>query len=86
MCRYNGGEGFVPGAMFKKFDKRQGTVYVKKVRMLVIIIKTFDVLHMSRRTKLMPSFLVYPKFRYKEILPTDVALKSCQHSSQTGEH
>lgn len=34
LCRYNGGEGFVPGAMFKKFDKRQGTVYVKKVRML----------------------------------------------------
>ena len=30
-CRYNGGEGFVPGAMFKKFDKRQATVYVKKV-------------------------------------------------------
>lgn len=31
MHRYNGGEGFVPGAMFKKFDKRQATVYVKKV-------------------------------------------------------
>ena len=29
--RYNGGEGFVPGAMFRKFDKRQATVYVKKV-------------------------------------------------------
>lgn len=39
LCRYNGGEGFVPGAMFKKFDKRQATVYVKKVRMLMI--KTF---------------------------------------------
>ncbi len=30
-CRYNGGEGYVPGAMFKRFDKRQATVYVKKV-------------------------------------------------------
>lgn len=29
--RYNGGEGFVPGAMFRKFDKRQATLYVKKV-------------------------------------------------------
>lgn len=30
-CRYNGGEGYVPGAMFRKFDKRQATVYVKNV-------------------------------------------------------
>lgn len=30
-CRYNGGEGFVPGAMLRKFDKRQATIYVKKV-------------------------------------------------------
>ena len=34
MCvyyRYNGGEGFVPGSMFRKFDRRQGTAYVKNV-------------------------------------------------------
>ena len=30
-CRYNGGEGYVPGTLFKRFDKRQATVYVKKV-------------------------------------------------------
>ena len=30
-CRYNGGEGFVPGAMFRKFDRRQGTAYVRNV-------------------------------------------------------
>lgn len=29
--RYNGGEGFVPGSMFRKFDRRQGTAYVKNV-------------------------------------------------------
>ena len=33
MYRYNGGEGMVPGALFKKFSsKRQATVYVGKVR------------------------------------------------------
>ena len=37
LCRYNGGEGFVPGAMFKKFDKRQATVYVKKVGSFLVI-------------------------------------------------
>ena len=31
MYRYNGGEGFVPGSMFRKFDRRQGTAYVKNV-------------------------------------------------------
>ncbi|CAI8044016.1 hypothetical protein GBAR_LOCUS24424 [Geodia barretti] len=31
-CRYNGGEGFVPGSMFRKFDRRQGTAYVKNIR------------------------------------------------------
>ena len=31
MCRYNGGEGYVPGSMFRKFDRRQGTAYVKNV-------------------------------------------------------
>ena len=29
--RYNGGEGFVPGAMFNKFDRRQDPTYVKNV-------------------------------------------------------
>ena len=28
--RYNGREGFVPGTLFKKFD-RQATVYIRKV-------------------------------------------------------
>ena len=29
--RYNGGEGYVPGSLFHKFDKRQATAYVKGV-------------------------------------------------------
>ena len=29
--RYNGGEGFVPGSMFCKFDRRQSSGYVKNV-------------------------------------------------------
>ena len=29
--RYNGGEGFVPGSMFCKFDGRQSSGYVKNV-------------------------------------------------------
>lgn len=78
MCRYNGGEGFVPGAMFKKFDKRQGTVYVKKVCMLMMIINV--------RYNFKIYDLVSPIFRYRETLPTDVALKLCLHLSQTGEH
>ncbi|CAI8044018.1 Neutrophil cytosol factor 1, partial [Geodia barretti] len=32
LIRYNGGEGFVPGSMFRKFDRRQGTAYVKNIR------------------------------------------------------
>ena len=31
LVRYNGGEGFVPGTLFRRFDKRQATVYVKGV-------------------------------------------------------
>ncbi len=31
LVKYNGHEGFVPGSMFKKFDKRQATAYVKNV-------------------------------------------------------
>ncbi len=37
LCRYNGGEGMVPGALFKKFSsRRQATVYVGKVTSLNI--------------------------------------------------
>ena len=35
--RYNGGEGFVPGALFRKFDRRQATVYVKNVRTKMLL-------------------------------------------------
>ena len=31
LVRYNGGEGFVPGTLFRRFDKRQATVYVRGV-------------------------------------------------------
>ncbi len=37
ICRYNGGEGFVPGSMFRKFDRRQGSDYVKGVRRMPLI-------------------------------------------------
>lgn len=37
LVRYNGGEGFVPGSLFQKFDKRQSTVYVKGVRLMITV-------------------------------------------------
>ena len=35
---YNGREGFVPGTLFKTFDKRQASVYVERVIIIIIII------------------------------------------------